>query len=208
MVSYSTPCYFSCGKQIRYGHEDWRSILDDVEALSTIVGVLKQLEPTAQSRVLQSVQTFLGLPAPHRASSRGAEASQSSGAVDGHDFSQDRTLSPKEFLRDKHPVTDVERVTCLAYYLTHYRDTPHFKTVEISSLNTEAAQPKFSNASVAVDNARGLGYLVAATKGNKQISAAGEKFVELLPDRDAAREAIRTFRPRRGTKKQKPRRDD
>ena len=175
--------------------------MDDVEALSTIVSVLKQLEPTEQGRVLQSVQTFLGLPTQHRASSHGLEPSQPSRAAEAHDFSVDRTLSPKEFLRDKHPVTDVERVTCLAYYLAHFRDTPHFKTVDISSLNTEAAQPKFSNASVAVDNARGLGYLVAATKGNKQISAAGEKFVELLPDREAAREAIRTYRPRRSTKR-------
>lgn len=182
--------------------------MDDVEALSTIVGVLKQLEPTVQNRVLQSVQAFLGLPAQHPASSHGTEVSPPSRAAAGRDFSYDRTLSPKEFLRDKHPVTDVERVTCLAYYLAHYRDSPHFKTVDISSLNTEAAQPKFSNASVAVDNARGLGYLVAATKGNKQISAAGEKFVELLPDRDAAREAIRTFRPRRSNKKQKLNRAD
>ena len=59
---------------------------------------------------------------------------------------------------------------------------------------------KFSNASVAVDNARAAGYLVPATKGNKQISAVGEKFVELLPDRDAAREVIRSFRPRRNKK--------
>lgn len=177
--------------------------MDDVEALSTIVGVLKQLEPDAQRRVLQSVQTFLGLSLPHKVTPHGEEALPASRTVSGQEFSRDRTLSPKEFLRDKNPSTDVERVTCLAYYLAHYRDTPHFKTVDISTLNTEAAQPKFSNASVAVDNARALGYLVPATKGNKQISAAGEKFVELLPDRDAAREAIRTFRPRRNSKKQR-----
>lgn len=173
--------------------------MDDVEALSTIVGVLKQLEPDAQRRVLQSAQMFLGLTV----SQVHSEENFGSKRVSGEDFSRDRTLSPKEFLRDKNPGTDVERVTCLAYYLAHYRDTPHFKTVDISTLNTEAAQPKFSNTSVAVDNARASGYLVAATKGNKQISAAGEKFVELLPDKEAAREAIRTFRPRRNNKKQK-----
>jgi hypothetical protein len=174
--------------------------MDDVEALSTIVGVLKQLDPDAQRRVLESVQTFLGLTLSRLHSEEDLSGSRT---VSGQNFSRDRTLSPKEFLRDKNPGTDVERVTCLAYYLTHYRDTPHFKTVDISTLNTEAAQPKFSNTSVAVDNARASGYLVAATKGNKQISAAGEKFVELLPDREAAREAIRTFWPRRNSKKQK-----
>lgn len=189
--------------------------MDDVEALSTIVGVLKQLEPNAQRRVLESVQTFLGLapqqPTHQVASqqhslSHGTHKIQTSNSAFGTsvtDFSRDRTLSPKEFLRDKHPLTDADRVTCLAYYLTHYRDTPHFKTVDISALNTEAAQPKFSNATVAIDNATRDGYLVSAARGTKQISAAGEKYVELLPNREMAREAMRNFRTRRNTKKRK-----
>ena len=177
--------------------------MDDVEAVSAIVVILRQFEPDAQRRVLQSVHTLLDLPLQHKASSHSGDTMLPIRSVAGQEFSRDRSLSPKEFLRDKHPLTDVERVTCLAYYLAHYRDTPHFKTVDISTLNTEAAQPKFSNASVAVDNARASGYLVAATKGNKQISSAGERFVEVLPDREAAREAIRTFRPKRGSKRQK-----
>jgi hypothetical protein len=184
--------------------------VDDFEALSTIVGVLKQLEPDDQKRVLQSVETFLGITvqSQNRLTTSNRTELPSLNSEPDQGFSRDRTLSPKEFLRDKHPATDVERVTCLAYYLTYYRDMQHFKTVDISSINTEAAQPKFSNPSVAVDNARALGYLVAATKGNKQISSAGEKFVELLPDRDAAREAIRTFRPKRRTKKPNISRDE
>ena len=180
--------------------------MEDFEALSTIIGVLKELDSDAQKRVLQSVQTFLGFAPARNQQSPNGTLPFSDTPYD-QSFSLDRTLSPKEFLRDKNPVTDVERVTCLAYYLTHYRDTPHFKTVDISSLNTEAAQPKFSNAAVAVDNATKLGYLVPATKGNKQITALGEKFVDLLPDRDAAREAVRNYRPRRKSKKQKARKE-
>ena len=176
--------------------------MDDVEALSSIVAVLKQLEPDAQRRVLQSVQTLLGLT-PYKESHPVAIGKSTSFSPSATDFSRDRTLSPKEFMRDKHPVTDADRVACLAYYLTHYRETPQFKTIDISSLNTEAAQPKFSNASVAVDNATRDGYLVPAAKGNKQISAAGEKYVEMLPDRDAAREALRAFRPRRTSSKKR-----
>lgn len=176
--------------------------MDDAEALATIIGILKQLDPDVQKRVLNSVQLFLGITPQLRGHpAQAGEGSSSPQPAQG--FSRDRTLSPKEFMHDKRPGTDVERVACLAYYLANYRDTPHFKTVDISALNTEAAQPKFSNASVAVDNARAQGYLVPATKGNKQISAAGEKFVELLPDREAAREAIRTYRPRRSSKKSK-----
>lgn len=183
-------------------HTKLEVTVDDFEALSTIVGVLKQLDSDAQKRVLQSVQTFLGFHGERGQQSVNGTLSFSE-TPSTPSFSRDRTVKPKEFLRDKNPITDVERVTCLAYYLTHYRDTPHFKTLDISLLNTEAAQPKFSNTAVAVDNARKLGYLVPATKGNKQITALGEKFVELLPDREAAREAVRNFRPRHRSKKQK-----
>lgn len=94
----------------------------------------------------------------------------------------------------------MERVTCLAYYLTQYREQRYFKTLDISKLNTEAAQIKFSNPAKAVDNATSYGYLAPATKGNKQISAGGELFVDALPDRDAARAAMLNARPRRRAK--------
>ena len=171
--------------------------MDDFQALSEILEILKQLEPDVRRRVLHSVQSFLGLSVRDAKNNHDAETSGNLETPSAQNFSKDRTLSAKEFLRDKQPITDVERVACLAYYLTYYRETPHFKTLDISNLNTEAAQPKFANTAVAVDNARARGYLVPATKGNKQISAAGEKFVELLPDRDAARQAIRTFQPKR-----------
>lgn len=113
----------------------------------------------------------------------------------------ERTLSPKSFLLDKNPQTDVERVACLAFYLTHYRDIPYFKTFEISELNTEAAQQKLSNPSNSVNNAMKMGYLVAAPEGQKQLSAAGELFVRSLPDRDAAKAAMQNARPRKTLRK-------
>jgi len=44
----------------------------------------------------------------------------------------------------KHPTTDMERVTCLGYFLTYSRETSAFKTTELTKLNTEAAGPKLS----------------------------------------------------------------
>jgi hypothetical protein len=92
----------------------------------------------------------------------------------------------------------------LAYYLTHYRDQPHFKTLDISKLNTEAAQIKFSNPALSVNNAAITGYLAQASKGNKQISAAGEVFVAALPDREAAQAAMAKARPKRKSKRPTP----
>jgi hypothetical protein len=92
----------------------------------------------------------------------------------------------------------------LAYYLTHYRDQQHFKTLDISKLNTEAAQIKFSNPVLSVNNAATMGYLAQASKGNKQISAPGEMFVAALPDRDAAQAAMANARPKRKSKRPTP----
>ena len=73
---------------------------------------------------------------------------------------------------------------------------PHFKTLEISKLNTEAAQLKFSNAAFSVTNAANAGLLAPAGKGNKQISAIGERVVDALPDREASKAALQTLRRR------------
>jgi len=98
---------------------------------------------------------------------------------------------------EKQPKTDVERLACLAYYLTHFRELPHFKTIDLSKLNTEAAQPKFSNPAFSARNAVNYGYLAPATKGQKQLSAAGELFVRNLPDREAAKAAMSAATKRR-----------
>jgi hypothetical protein len=89
----------------------------------------------------------------------------------------------------------------LGYYLAHYRGIQHFKTLDISTLNTEAAYPKFSNAAMAVDNATKAGLLVQAVKGSKQMSAAGERYVQTLPDRDTARSALAGVRKKRRSRK-------
>src|SRR5439155_22512377 len=97
---------------------------------------------------------------------------------------------PKQFVAQKRPTTDTERVAVLAYYLTHTRGTTEFKTKDISALNKEAAQRAFSNTAFAVSNAAQSGYLAPASKGAKQITTRGEAVVEALPDRTRVQGAL------------------
>jgi hypothetical protein len=108
--------------------------------------------------------------------------------------------SAKQFLASKAPRSDVERITVLAYYLTHARGTPHFATRELNEINTEAAGPRFANASYTASNAiKKSGLLAPAPSGMKQITARGEALVEALPDRQAVAAALEAIpgRPRR-----------
>ena len=189
---------------------------DDVEILSLVLPAFKKLDDEQRVRLLQTIATFFGIKIQISGSPKPVDTSldfslfpsyrsevkfrnepaQSPGRNLESKFSEERSISPKEFMLQKQPKTDVERVACLAFYLTHYRDTRYFKTLDLSGLNTEAAQLKFSNAAKAVDNATRLGYLVPASRSNKQLSAQGEQFVLALPDRDAARKSMAAHRRR------------
>ena len=173
---------------------------EELSTLQSVLSLLQTLEPNARQRILATVSAFYGF-VPYTSPVRPSNAPQSTPLASSSGFSTDRTPSPKDFLFEKRPQTDVDRIACLAYYLTHYRDTPHFKTLDLSKLNTEAAQLKLSNAAYATDNAARAGLLVPASKGTKQLSALGELYVEALPDRAAAREAIARAKPRRNKRR-------
>lgn len=174
----------------------------ELDAVNQLVSVLQNLPRDSVAKVLRTVTAFLGVSIPQERSTSSRSTEQPSRTYESaSSFSEDRSLSPKEFMLQKKPMTDVERVATLAYYLTHYRSTPTFKTIDLSQLNTEAAQIKFSNAAFSVNNARTLGFLISAPHGAKQLSAGGELFVQSLPDRAAAREAMKQFRNRRKGKK-------
>lgn len=177
----------------------------ELEAFQRIVNALNPLTSEARRRLLDSAATLLRIERnPRPVQAMHVEIDSTPTTQLGRStapFSADTEMSPKEFLFEKKPHTDVERIACLAFYLTHYRATPHFKTTDLSLLNTEAAQPKFSNTAFSSNNAVKLGYLVPSTKGQRQLSAAGERFVQALPDRAAAKEALTSIRKRSRVKK-------
>jgi hypothetical protein len=179
---------------------------DELRIFNEVISKLMPLSEDSRVKLLQTIATFLGIEASHFQTSSVASGGQQARIPSSPStFSEKKDISPKEFLLLKQPRNDVERVACLAYYLTHYRNTPEFKTLDISKLNTEAAQPKFSNASVPVDNARQKAFLVSTTRGNKQLGALGERFVQALPDREAAKNVMQNLRVRRFRRSKKGR---
>lgn len=176
--------------------------LDEFQAIQDVLEIFKKINPEDRTRILKTVGTFLNVnyhrpPEVPQEIAYGENNERRNGT---HSFSEDRSMSAKEFLLQKKPATDAERVACLAFYLTHYCNTPYFKTLEISKLNMDAAQIKFSDVAAAMNNATKGGLLVPASKGQKQISAMGEMFVQALPDRDAAKEILKASKSRKRSK--------
>jgi hypothetical protein len=126
----------------------------EIGAMQAALAALSSLQPDEQSRVLGWLADKLKItPAAHQAA---ADAAQALGTSPHALTPAGAAPKPKAFLAQKKPSTDVERVTCLAYYLTHYRDTAQFKTRDLTALNKEAAQPKLSNAAFAASNTLNL----------------------------------------------------
>lgn len=177
--------------------------LEIYNEVNSIIGNLIKFDTESRLRIYKTVGTFFGFEDPYAKANREGDprAIRTDDLREPHFSTNEEPPSPKDFLYQKQPDTDAERVACLAYYLSHFRATPHFKTVDISKLNTEAAQIKFSNPSHAVWNATRSELLVPASKGMKQLSAYGERYVDALPDRAAVKEAMSSRRPRRPRKK-------
>ena len=178
--------------------------INDQSIYAVVDKVIKDLlpfDPYSRLRVYRTVGTFFGFEDSYPKVAGSVDSRVPGNLSREPQFSGSEAPTPKEFLLQKRPNTNVERVACLAYYLAHYRDTPHFKTTDINKLNTEAAQIKLSNASFTVNDAVKTGYLAIAAKGMKQLSAQGEQYVEVLPDRDAAKEVKPRMKSKRSRRK-------
>jgi hypothetical protein len=168
------------------------------EIVSEIIALLDPLGPEDREHVYRTVGTWFRIGARPLATVHSPLPDTRTLVSDDEKFSDRPVLSVKDFIFEKDPLTEVERLACLAFYLTHYLDTPHFKTLDLSRLNTEAAQRKLSNPTVAANNAMRDGFFVQAPKaGYKQLSAMGERFVQLLPNREAAQQVKHRMSSRR-----------
>ena len=160
----------------------------ELKAIGIALEALATLSQEQQGFALRMISERLGVIVPNSGNKSGTAAAATAGNSAGSDISQ---MTPKSFLAVKKPKTDMERVACLGYYLFKVRGVEHFKTLDITRLNTEAAGEKFSNAASAVNNSIAKArYLASAGGGKKQISALGEALVENLPDREAVTKAL------------------
>jgi len=167
---------------------------NETKAMDSAYKALVSLKPDEQRRVLAWLPQKLNLsPTEQPPIGEGTSMQVSTTSVShtlklkGEPGSREHA---KAFMNQKKPVDFQERVACLAYYLTHYMNTPTFKTRDITGVNGLAGQPNLSNPAVFVSNSVRAQYLSSAGKGRQQITARGEALVEALPDREKVKEAI------------------
>src|ERR1035441_10104364 len=190
-------------------------VLSELKAMESICAALQSLEPAARNRavwwLLGALRTSDGQIPTSALISESQNLTDGSSqntydspairsapaippaippAIQGVDSALERT--PKEFISHKNPQSVVERIVCLAFYLTHHRETSMFGSREIEALNTDAACSSI-NRTRDLDNASRSGYLVPAPDRKKQISAKGEDLVKALPDREAVKVALSKY---------------
>jgi hypothetical protein len=173
------------------------SLDKELESLGIVLHALESLNETQRLFVLKTAAERMQVKvvSPQLGSSHESHDANAPGhtnaATAADSGAAPNSQTPKQFLKAKLPKTDVLKVACLAYYLTTVRNKPHFKTIDLTKLNTEAGGAPLSNPSMAVANATRFNkYLSSVGKGNKQITALGEDVVVALPDEAAVKEAL------------------
>jgi hypothetical protein len=192
---------------------------EELDSLKAVLHALEPLDDTQRRFVLKTVAERMDVAmatSPSAGSGKeqahpqvGAHPGGSAARAGGSDDSSGSGKildgqTSKQFLKSKAPTTDVQRITCLAYYLTHARGQAQFKTGDLIKLNVDAGGSTMSNPSMTVGNATSLSkYLAAVGNGKKQVTSLGEDVVDALPSQEAVKSVLASRRkPRkRRTKK-------
>jgi hypothetical protein len=185
----------------------------ELDAMAAAYKALESLDETGRQRAMHWLSGALGIapsaPTTKGSTARPGDTPQGNGAIAKNEDTGD-IPRPKEFIVQKRPKNNAERIACLGFYLTHYRGMTSFSAREISTINTEAALSKMLNLSRDIDNTdRTSGYIVSAGSRLKQMTSRGEELVRALPNRDAVKLALESHPHRRrkastGAKKSTP----
>ena len=175
------------------------SLDQELESLKTVLHALEPLNEAQCRFVLKTAAERRGISGTMPAASANNQVRQDGGppanagaamAASGGGDSLDGQTA-KQFLKSKQPVTDVQRIACLAYYLTHAREQGHFKVLDLTKLNIDAGGTRLTNPHLTVKNATNQNrYLAPVGLGKKQITGLGEDVVNALPDQEAVKAVV------------------
>lgn len=180
----------------------------DFDAAKAVAEQLKDMEKERQQRILRWVAESLNLdlgiaPATER---RTPETTASRGATSPQEEAQlphRRLADIKSFVDSKRPKSDVQFTTVVAYYYRFEASAENRKeSIDAETLQEAArlaGRRRLSKPLKTLNNAKTLGYLDSAERGQFRINSVGENLVAMtLPG--AAQE-----RPRKKARPRKPR---
>jgi hypothetical protein len=183
----------------------------ELEAVKTIINALIDLDDEARGFVLKTVSARIGISISLNPTAEVHQHSPQTSttvrkpALQLGSSSTANEQTPEAFLTGKKPRSEVQRVACLAFYLTDFKGQKQFKTKDLVQLNSDAGQARMSNASTTVANAEKSGYITLVGKGLKQITTFGKDIVNALPDEEAVKTLMaRRRKPRRRKAKNAP----
>jgi hypothetical protein len=164
----------------------------------------QSVDKNGANRIMSFIMTGSALPDGGGGNGNGS-GGVGAGSASGANLSG---LNPKQFVAQKKPKTQYERIACLGYFLHTVRKIAEFGAGEMKAINKEAAQQPILNLPQIMGDTSGkYGFLSAAGGGKKQMTVLGDAVVEGLPDREAVKVAMAEHRTgnkrKRAAKKKK-----
>ncbi|MCI0618560.1 hypothetical protein L0244_36745 [bacterium] len=172
-----------------------------LKAIEVIVTELKKLDEDDRPDVISFALKQVGLTTPTNLNS-----SQSDSNIAGGSQSAGLDMNMADFVKNKSPKNEYQRVAVIAYYREYKQNKKEFKNAEMSQANTqEARQPKISNITDVVTKARDrYKFLTKGTgKATHQLSTHGADIVNALPDQESVKKLIAGAKSRKPRKKKK-----
>src|SRR5262245_57981645 len=180
----------------------------DFDAAKAVAEQLKDMEKERQQRILrwvaESLNLDLGIAA---AAERGtAETTANRGHISPHEGAQlthQRSADIKSFVDSKRPKSDVQFATVVAYYYRFEASAEkRMESIDAETLQEAArlaGRRRLSKPLKTLNNAKTLGYLDSAERGQFRINSVGENLVAMtLPGTGQER-------PRKKSQPRKPR---
>src|SRR5437773_6288648 len=158
----------------------------DFDAAKAVAEQLKGLEKERQQRILRWVAESLSLELGIATATewQKAETTASRGAMSAHEeaqLSQRRPADIKTFVDSKRPKSDVQFATVVAYYYRFEASTENRKeSIDAATLQEAArlaGRRRLSKPLKTLNNAKTLGYLDSAERGQFGVNSVGENLV-------------------------------